>query len=63
MSNEELKDYELDYQDIRKTFNKLVNNDDYLLGNIYHNESLASDYKKSFQLEEYMISRLNEMKK
>jgi len=60
---EDLKDYELDYQDIRKTFNKLVNNDDYLLGNIYHNESLASDYKKSFQLEEYMISRLNEMKK
>ena len=58
--NEELKDYELDYQDIRKTFNKLVNNENYLLGNLYQNESITSDYKKSFQLEELMISRLNE---
>ena len=63
INNVNLKDYELDYQDIRKTFNKLVNNDDYLLGNIYHNESLVSDYKNSFQLEEFIISRLNEMNK
>ena len=60
--NEELTNYELDYKDIRKTFNKLVNNDDYLLGNIYQNESLASDYKESFKLEEFIISRLNENK-
>ena len=60
--NEELKNYELDYKDIRKTFNKLVNNDDYLLGNIYQNESLMSDYKESFKLEEFIISRLNEEK-
>ena len=58
--NEELKEYEADYKDIRKTFNKLVSNEDYLLGNIYQNESLSSDYKKSFELEEYIISKLNE---
>ena len=58
--NEEMKEYELDYQDIRRTFNKLVSNEDYLLGNIYQNESLSSDYKKSFQLEEFIISKLNE---
>ena len=58
--NEEMKEYELDYQDIRRTFNKLVSNEDYLLGNIYQNESLSSDYKKSFELEEYIISKLNE---
>ena len=57
--NNELKDYELDYQDIRRTFNKLVNNEDYLLGNIYQNESLSSEYKNSFKLEEFIISRLN----
>ena len=56
----ELKKYEADYLDIRRTFNKLVNSEDYLLGNIFHNESLVSDYKTSFQLEEFMISRLNE---
>ena len=60
--NEEMKEYELDYQDIRRTFNKLVSNEDYLLGNIYQNESLSSDYKKSFQLEEFIISKLNEEK-
>jgi len=58
--NEQLKDYEADYKDIRKTFNKLVSNEDYLLGNIYQNESLSSDYKNSFELEEYIISKLNE---
>ena len=58
--NEQMKEYEVDYKDIRKTFNKLVNNEDYLLGNIYQNESLASDYKKSFELEEFIISKLNE---
>ena len=57
--NNELKDYELDYQDIRRTFNKLVNNEDYLLGNIYQNESLSSEYKNSFKLEEFIISKLN----
>ena len=29
-------------------------------GNIYQNESLSSDYKKSFQLEEFIIKKLNE---
>ena len=58
-----LKDYELDYHDIIKTFNKLVNSDDYLLGNIYQNESLTSDYKNSFQLEKLIISKLNEENK
>ena len=61
--NNELKDYELDYQDIRRTFNRLVNNEDYLLGNIYQNESLSSEYKNSFKLEEFIISRLNEENK
>ena len=61
--NEKLKDYEVDYHDIRKTFNKLVNSNDYLLGNIYQNESLTSDYKNSFQLEKLIISRLNEENK
>ena len=60
---EELKEYELEYKEIRKTFNKLVNSDEYLLGNIYQNESLMSDYKKSFQLEEAIIARLNEKNK
>ena len=58
--NEQMKEYEADYKDIRKTFNKLVSNEDYLLGNIYQNESLCSDYKKSFELEESIISKLNE---
>jgi len=58
--DEQMKEYEIEYKDIRKTFNKLVSNEDYLLGNIYQNESLASDYKKSFELEEYIISKLNE---
>ena len=61
--NEQMKEYEADYKDIRRTFNKLVSNEDYLLGNIYQNESLSSDYKKSFELEEYIISKLNEEKK
>ena len=60
---EELKEYELEYKEIKKTFNKLVNSDEYLLGNIYQNESLMSDYKKSFQLEEAIIARLNENNK
>ena len=60
---EQLKEYELEYKEIRKTFNKLVNSDEYLLGNIYQNESLMSDYKKSFQLEEAIIARLNESNK
>ncbi len=60
--NKELKDYELEYKEIRKNFNKLVNSD-YLLGNIYQNESLYSDYKNSFELEEFIISKLNEEKK
>ena len=53
----------MEYKEIRKTFNKLVNSDEYLLGNIYQNESLMSDYKKSFQLEEAIIARLNESNK
>ena len=60
--NKQLKDYELDFKDIRRTFNKLVNSD-YLLGNIYQNESLSSDYKDSFKLEEFIISKLNEENK
>ena len=60
---EQLKEYELEYKEIRQTFNKLVNSDEYLLGNIYQNESLMSDYKKSFQLEEAIIARLNENNK
>ena len=60
---EELKEYELEYKEIKKTFNKLVNSDEYLLGNIYQNESLMSDYKKSFQLEEAIIASLNENNK
>ncbi len=59
--NKELKEYELDYQEIKKNFNKLVNSDDYLLGNIYQNESLTNDYKNSFKLEEAIIDRLNEI--
>ena len=54
----QLKEYELEYKDIKKSFNKLVNSDDYLLGNIYQNESLTSEYKKTFQLEEFIISEL-----
>ena len=59
--NKELKEYELDYQEIKKNFNKLVNSDDYLLRNIYQNESLTNDYKNSFKLEEAIIDRLNEI--
>ena len=58
-NNKELKDYESDYKEIRKTFYKLVNNEDYLLGNIYQNESLNNEYKSSFKLEEFIISELN----
>ena len=61
--NKALKEYELEYKEIRKSFNKLVNNEDYLLGNIYQNESLTSEYKKSFQLEEFIISELNKNNK
>ena len=57
--NKELKDYELDYKEIKKTFYKLVNNEDYLLGNIYQNESLTNEYSNSFKLEEFIISELN----
>ena len=51
----------MDYQEIKKNFNKLVNSDDYLLRNIYQNESLTNDYKNSFKLEEAIIDRLNEI--
>jgi len=60
--NKELKDYELEYKGIKRSFYKLVNNENYLLGNIYQNESLTSEYKKSFQLEEFIISELNKNK-
>ena len=60
--NKELKDYELEYKGIKRSFYKLVNNENYLLGNIYQNESLTSEYKKSFQLEEFIISELNKPK-
>ena len=60
--NKELQDYELEYKGIKRSFYKLVNNENYLLGNIYQNESLTSEYKKSFQLEEFIISELNKNK-
>ena len=60
-SKKELNDYELEYKEIRKNFYKLVNSEDYLLGNIYQNESLTSEYQKSFQLEEFIISELNKI--
>ena len=60
--NKELKDYELEYKGIKRSFYKLVNNENYLLGNIYQNECLTSEYKKSFQLEEFIISELNKNK-
>ena len=60
--NKELKDYELEYKGIKRSFYKLLNNENYLLGNIYQNESLTSEYKKSFQLEEFIISELNKNK-
>ena len=60
--NKEIKDYELEYKGIKRSFYKLVNNENYLLGNIYQNESLTSEYKKSFQLEEFIISELNKNK-
>ena len=58
-----LKEYELEYKEIKKNFYKLVNSEDYLLGNLYQNESLTSEYKKSFQLEEFIISELNKINK
>ena len=61
--SKELKDYELEYKEIKKSFYNLVNKEDYLLGNIYQNESLTSEYKKSFQLEEFIISELNKNNK
>ena len=60
--NKELKDYELEYKGIKRSFYKLVNNENYLLGNIYQNESLNKKKKKSFQLEEFIISELNKNK-
>ena len=56
-----LKDYELEYKEIKQNFYKLVNSEYYLLGNIYKNESLTNEYKKSFKLEEFIISELNKM--
>ena len=58
-----LREYELEYKEIKKNFYKLVNSEDYLLGNIYQNESLTSEYQKSFKLEEFIISELNKMNK
>ena len=57
--NKELKDYELEYKEIKKSFYNLVNNEDYLLGNIYQNESLTNEYRNTFKLEEFIISELN----
>ena len=57
--NKELKDYELEYKEIKKSFYNLVNNEDYLLGNIYQNESLTNEYRNTFRLEEFIISELN----
>ena len=54
-----LKEYELEYKEIKQNFYKLVNSEYYLLGNIYKNESLTNEYKKSFKLEEFIISELN----
>ena len=56
-----LKEYELEYKEIKQNFYKLVNSEYYLLGNIYKNESLTNEYKKSFKLEEFIISELNKM--
>ena len=60
-NKKELKEYELEYREIKKNYYKLVNSEDYLLGNIYKNESLTSEYKNSFKLEEFIISELNKM--
>ena len=56
-----LKEYELEYKEIKQNFYKLVNSEYYLLGNIYKNESLTNEYKKSFKLEEFIISELNKI--
>ena len=61
--NKKLKEYELEYKEIRKSFFKLVNNEDYLLGNVEQNESLSNEYKDTFQLEEFIISQLNKANK
>ena len=61
--NKKLKEYELEYKEIRKSFFKLVNNEDYLLGNIEQNESLSREYKDTFKLEEFIISELNKVNK
>ena len=58
-NNNDMKEYEKEFKDIKNCFNKLVNSDDYLLGNIYQNETLMEEYKKSFKLEEFIISELN----
>ena len=52
---------ELEYKEIKQNFYKLVNSEYYLLGNIYKNESLTNEYKKSFKLEEFIISELNKI--
>ena len=57
--NKELKDYELEYKEIKKSFYNLVNNEYYLLINIYQNESLTNEYRNTFKLEEFIISELN----
>ena len=51
-----LKEYELEYKEIKQNFYKLVNSEYYLLGNIYKNESLTNEYKKSFKLEEFIMN-------
>ena len=56
-----LKEYELEHKEIKQNFYKLVNSEYYLLGNIYKNESLTNEYKKSFKLEEFIISELNKI--
>ena len=58
-NNNDMKEYEKEFKDIKNCFNNLVNSDDYLLGNIYQNETLMEEYKKSFKLEEFIISELN----
>ena len=59
----EKKEYEKDFFEIKKCFNSLVNNENYLLGNVYQNESLTAEYKNSFKLEEFIIAKLKQIEK
>lgn len=61
--NKEKKEYEKDYFEIKKCFNSLVNNENYLLGDVYQNESLTAEYKNSFKLEEFIIAKLKQIEK